>query len=598
MKLRVFLILFIAFYAATLAAQHHHCGADALEEEKRKIFPARYAEHEKIQDQVQQILKGPKPAKISATEPVYTIPVVVHVVHNVPSGAIAGNNIPDAQILAQIQVLNEDFRRKSGTNGFNNDPVGADVNIEFCLATMDPSGNFTTGITRTYNSKNFFNVSFSDENLLKSLAYWPSDQYLNLWVCRLEPGYLGYAQYPNGNGVPGLPPDGGAETDGVVIDYRSFGKGGTAQSPYNLGRTPTHEAGHWLGLDHIWGDTYCGNDWVADTPPDEDPNDDLDCYDSSDCDNNGSYNQDMINNYMDYSADACMNIFTIGQKTRMRTVMETSPRRMALLNSGGCCIATGTVSVPLEEGFEDTTFLSAGWIIQNPDSNITWENNITTGYNSTASIFIENDSANLGEMDYLTTPFIRFSDIRPFMEFDLAYAQDPLAGSDTLVISYSPNCKIWTPLLTLSGNQLITTGTVTSYLTPGQADWKRIKVSLAALQNKPIGRIRFENRSGNRNNIYIDNINIYKVSENLSVKPYPNPASAGSGLNVEILFEGEENITLQMYDMLGQKILETTEMNQISQIRNINVDGLSRGIYILKVSVKGQSVTKKVLVNY
>ena len=598
MKLRHFLIFLLTVYAASLSAQHHHCGTDALEEEKKKLFPERYLLHEKMQGEIKQILKSPPAAKLASGEPLYIIPVVMHVVHNVPGGNIIGNNIPDAQILAQIEVLNEDFRRKSGTNGFNNDPVGADVNIEFCLATMDPSGNFTTGITRTYNSKNFFNVNFSDENLLKSLSYWPSSQYLNIWVCRLEPGYLGYAQYPGGTGVPGLPPEGPAETDGVVIDYRAFGKGGTSQPPYNLGRSLTHEVGHWFGLDHIWGDTYCGNDFVADTPPDEDPNDDLDCLDSSDCDNDMVYNQDMINNYMDYSLDACMNIFTIGQKTRMRTVIETSPRRMELLNSGGCCVTTGTVSVPLQEGFEDASYLSAGWTIQNPDSNITWENNTTAGFNSTASIFIENDSANTGEIDYLTTPFLRFSDIKPFMEFDLAYAQDPLAGTDTLVVSYSPNCKVWTPVLTLYGSDLITTSAVTSYLSPGQADWKKIKVSLAALQNEPIGRVRFENRSENRNSIYIDNINIYKVSDKLSVKPYPNPARVGEGLNVEILFEGEENITIQMYDMLGQKLLETTETGQTSQIRQINVDGLSRGIYILKISVKGQSVTKKVLVNY
>ena len=197
---------------------------------------------------------------------VVTIPVVVHVVHNPASPA---ENISKAQIDSQIDVLNQDFRAT------NPDRVGvpsvwtnliADCEIEFKLAETDPDGNPTDGVTRTATDKTAF---VADDDDVKSSATggadaWPSDDYLNIWVCGdLRDGsnnqILGYAQFPGG------PP----ETDGVVIANTCFGTTGTAAAPFHLGRTATHEIGHWLSLRHIWGDdgSGCGgNDLVDDTP--------------------------------------------------------------------------------------------------------------------------------------------------------------------------------------------------------------------------------------------------------------------------------------------------------------------------------------------
>ena len=364
MFVRFFYLCILFFIPAALFAQNDRCGTEELYQRNQQQNPEYYHRQESFRRQLTEAVLQKKSKKTAASDAVYTIPVVVHVVHNNSSGFIGGignSNISDAQILSQIEILNEDFRRKAGTNGFNSDPIGADAMIEFCLASVDPNGNFTTGITRTYNSKSDWKYNFTDETTLKGLVDWPSDQYLNIWVARLSDNVLGYATYPTNSALTGIPANTEASLDGVVIDYRTFGKGGATVSPYNLGRTTTHEVGHWLGLLHIWGDQYCGNDLVSDTPPDQSPNNDLDCTDFSDCDNDGIKTADLTNDYMDYSKDACMNLFTAGQKERMRTAIETSPRRRALLSSPGCCASTLT-ELPIVQGFEPTDTESSKWM--------------------------------------------------------------------------------------------------------------------------------------------------------------------------------------------------------------------------------------------
>ncbi len=273
----------------------------------------------------------------SSQGPLITIPVVVHIIHNDKSSRPdlkKSTNISDDQVFSQMRVLNEDFRRKFNTNGYNDMAIGADVNIEFCLASTDPNGKPTTGINRVYNPKVLWELD--DEMEFKALSDWPSDQYLNIWVLNLDvQRELGYATYPTGSDLSDLSSYYYDDMlDGIVMNYQVFGTVGTATYPYNLGRTTTHEIGHWLGLRHIWGDAYCGNDYVADTPLDEGPNQDNDCIDFSLCKNIRV--ADLTNDYMDYSPDRCMNIFTLGQKQRMLTALMTSPRRKALFQSQGC----------------------------------------------------------------------------------------------------------------------------------------------------------------------------------------------------------------------------------------------------------------------
>lgn len=286
---------------------------------------------QQVEEQTQHYIQSQAHTPQQRTNNVITIPVVVHIVYRTST-----ENITDAQVQSQIQVLNEDFRRQNA-DAVNTPSlfagVAADAEIQFCLATRDPQGNPTTGITRTQTTKTSFSV-YADDVKFSSQGgkdAWPTDQYLNIWVCRLSGGVLGYAQFPNG---------GSANTDGVVIDFRYFGRGGSAQAPFNKGRTATHEVGHWLNLRHIWGDAQCGNDYVNDTPTQEGPNYGCPTFPKPSCGNTS----DMFMNYMDYTDDACMNLFTQAQKTRMRAVLSTTGFRAGLLTSPGCAPPGGGCS--------------------------------------------------------------------------------------------------------------------------------------------------------------------------------------------------------------------------------------------------------------
>ncbi len=269
------------------------------------------------------------------TQAIITIPVVVHVVYN-----NTNQNISDAQIQTQIVSLNEDFRLLNPDSvpvGHAFWPNTADSQIEFCLAAVDPNGNATTGITRTSTTHGLFSDPNLDDVKFTSLGgkdNWDPTHYLNIWVCNLGSSLYGYATFPSELATD---PD----FDGVVIDFKAFGSIGTATSPANLGRTGTHEIGHWLNLSHIWGDDFCGDDLVADTEPAEESN--YGCptfpYNAFNACGTGA-DGEMYMNYMDYVDDNCMNMFTFGQKNRMRAALNGD--RSGLLSSPGC---TGIAAV-------------------------------------------------------------------------------------------------------------------------------------------------------------------------------------------------------------------------------------------------------------
>ena len=292
--------------------------------------------HEDFQKIIQLYRKNDN-SKLRIQAEIIKIPVVVHVIHNKVDRIIGGSknsNISDQQIFSQIKVLNEDFRREIGTLGFNDLEAGADMEIEFFLAQEDPDGSPSSGITRTFYNKTNFNI-FNDLDLVSSLSYWDSNKYLNIWVMDFSGLYLGYGEFP-GAAVDGLElEDAPEKTDGVFIDYEVFGRqiGTATANIYGYGRTLTHEIGHWFGLLHTWGDARCGDDYCDDTPVAERENDSETCRPIfSRCD--GVSSRNMIENYMDYTPDSCMNVFTMDQKVRVREVLELSPRRRRLvLNS-------------------------------------------------------------------------------------------------------------------------------------------------------------------------------------------------------------------------------------------------------------------------
>jgi len=263
----------------------------------------------------------------------YKIPVVVHIIHN--GEAIgSGANISNEQILSQIKVLNEDFRRMNAdASGTPEEflPVAGSLDIEFILAKRDPEGIATNGIVRVNGQRAGW--SSHDNVDLKAVSYWPAEDYMNIWVCNFT-DYIGLAQFPVSD-LPGLENSPNNRlTDGVIIHYKSFGSINDGNfdldAGYDRGRTTTHEAGHFFGLKHIWGDEgQCsGSDYVDDTPNQGGATSGCPGHPKTTC-----QTVDMFQNFLDYTNDECMNLFTVGQVDRMRVVIENSPRRKSLLTS-------------------------------------------------------------------------------------------------------------------------------------------------------------------------------------------------------------------------------------------------------------------------
>lgn len=280
---------------------------------------------------------------------VHTIPVVVHIVYNLPE-----QNLPDSVIYDQIAILNEDFNRLNADT-VNMRPdfeiVKGNPEIQFVLASLDPSGNATSGITRTqtmtesFGSLNVATGDFSDLEAVKSSANggidpWDQNRYLNIWVCNMAVNFfgtelvalLGYATPPAG--LPNWPQGGPTANliDGVVIQFQAFGSNNPnpldpGSGPVDVrGRTPVHEIGHYLGLRHIWGDGDCTAEDGIDDTPNADAQSNQDCDDTKNtCTDNiqGVDLPDMIENFMDYSAETCQNTFTAGQVQLMKGVLES-----------------------------------------------------------------------------------------------------------------------------------------------------------------------------------------------------------------------------------------------------------------------------------
>jgi hypothetical protein len=333
---RSFILLFSGLFLISPASIHGQhsgraCGTVEYNRQVEAAYPGVSETRAEIEAGIQALTHNPHQLN-TLRKAVITIPVVVHVIYH-PS--LSAQNISYSRVVEQINVLNQDFR------GSNPDTAQvpalfkglvADAQIQFCLATRDPIGNWTDGVTRTQTTKTSFGMG--DDALIKSTSggghdAWDRDKYLNIWVCNLTGNVLGYTQLPGGP----------AHLDGLVICYKYFGKTG-ASPPYHKGRTTTHEVGHWLNLYHIWGDdngACWGSDYCDDTPNQAGDNYACPTFPHASCSNTS----DMYMNYMDYVDDACMFMFTPDQKTRMLAVLAST--RSSLLNSDGCSPATGIV---------------------------------------------------------------------------------------------------------------------------------------------------------------------------------------------------------------------------------------------------------------
>lgn len=290
------------------APTQRKCDADVILQEQLANDPTFKANYEAQERLTQEYIAMKKRGMIQ--QATITIPVVVNVVYRT-----AAENVSDAQIQSQIDVLNKDF------NATNSD-FNSYIPTEY--ANLKANVGITFRLAAVYR-KQTTKVSFRTNDDVKKTSKGglnPTDPTtkLNIWVCTLSNSILGYAQFPGGP----------AATDGVVILNTAFGTVGTAAAPFNLGRTATHEVGHWVNLRHIWGDATCGNDQVDDTPLHNTAN--YGCPAQGHLSTCSGTPKEMWMNYMDYTDDRCMYMFSTGQSARMLATFAAGGSRVAYNN--------------------------------------------------------------------------------------------------------------------------------------------------------------------------------------------------------------------------------------------------------------------------
>jgi hypothetical protein len=291
----------IADEGTNVLAQRN-CAAQDVLEEQLKSDPSLGRRLNDIEEFTRKVAADPGAYRL--VNGVVEIPVVVNVLYRTNA-----QNISQTQIQSQIDVLNEDF---SATNAdYNNTPAifqgvrSGNIAIRFVLDQ----------VVRKSTTRTSWGTNDAMKRSPAGIAPTSPTTKLNLWVCNLSGGILGYAQFPGGS----------ASTDGVVVDDNAMGRTGTAAAPFNKGRTATHEVGHWMNLRHIWGDATCGNDQVGDTPVHNAPN--YGCPAAGHRSTCSGQPVEMTMNYMDYTDDACMFMFSAGQETRMLAVFATGGPR-------------------------------------------------------------------------------------------------------------------------------------------------------------------------------------------------------------------------------------------------------------------------------
>ena len=629
----------------SFAQSQRSCGTMHHLQEQLQADPGLAARMSRIETETQQWVGN---ASANKTAAVITIPVVVHVVYS-----NATQNISDAQVNSQIDVLNEDFRKLN--LDISNLPsvftgLAADCQIQFCLAKRDPNGNATTGIVRRSTTT----TSFSSNDNIKRTANggsdpWNTSQYLNIWSGNLSGGLLGYAQFPGG----------AAATDGVVIIYNSFGRVGTLAAPYNKGRTTTHEVGHWLNLRHIWGDANCGSDLVNDTPTQQTSNFGCPTFPRVTCSNGP--NGDLFMNYMDYTDDACMYMFTTGQSVRMTATLNGT--RAGLLTSLGCTAPTGGTTCAVPSGLSasaiTTTSASLNWsaavgansygIQYRVVGATTWisttstttsiaitgltastnyqfqVNSVCTSGASAYSalgtfttsavstgctdIYESNNTRNTAKTVLTNTDL--FASIGTSTDNDYyRFATTTTTGRnikvvlDQLPLDYDVSLLSSTgTVLTTSQNTSTTAEQIIRNTTTSATYFVRVYPFNAANSATSCYRLRINTSAStfrNSNNVVdaepaVNEVKLEKVSGIDGLTIYPNPAS--DELNINFFFTENSSIDATIVDMLG-KTVYSNKFNAEEGFNNqsINIESLYNGIYFLKINQGVNQTIKKFII--
>jgi PKD repeat protein len=672
-----------------------HCGTTEMMQKALDADPLlkqRYLAEEQASGLLDQIAfaNGYKEENNDrAMPPVYIIPVVFHILHE--GGP---ENISDAQILDEMRILNEDYRKLNAdisavVPAFTS--IAADCEIEFRLAQKDPLGNCTNGIDRIYSSE----TNVGDDG--SKLNAWPRNKYLNVWVVKtITSGAAGYAYLPGTTA---------AANDGIMILNTYVGSMGTGA--LNRSRALTHEVGHHLNLNHTWGGSNnpgvdcTGSDNVTDTPK---------TIGWTTCNLTGAScgsALDNVQNYMEYAY--CSNMFTTGQKTRMRTSLTattgfgataqrynlwtaanltatgvSTPAVLCLAdfqssdilnqvcqgdslkftdfswngnptgwswtftggtpssstdsmptityntpgvydvaltvsNASGSVNATKTGYVTVfpntaqynasfySEGFEGTAIPNADWKVRNANSGSnTWTQNSAAAASGTKSARIVNATTYDAHVDELISPTIDISAIAgtPSLTYKVAHAQLTSTSADKLQIYISSNCgQTWSLRSTITGASLSTAGVVTGSFVPTASQWVTKTVSLSSVASSTSLMVMFKFTSDAGNNIYLDDINILgnvgidELSSNINFNIYPNPAEDNTMISFTL--PESNNADVKVYDVVGKEVASVFKGNLGAgehQFSLGNTTKLAAGAYFIKLTVGGDSFTKKLIV--
>lgn len=445
------------------------------------------------------------------------LPVVVHIIYSNEY-----ENISDEQVESQIKVLNADYGyRNADTTEITpfNKRKAAKTDVQFALAKQTPDGKPTTGINRIGVVGAPFTAKFVN-SVIKPATIWDPNRYLNIWVMNLGQDALGFSQFPETtSSLKGLPEEVGAEkTDGVVINYLAFGTMGTATAPFNKGRTATHEIGHFLGLRHPWGDSRNGcdsTDFCADTPPIAEPH--YGCgHNHATCDGSPA----MTENFMDYTNDECMAMFTRDQADRMSVVLENSPRRAKLSNSftwlpppvsqpkyqdsPNYCAFAEPAKLPFALEFENPSE-KRNYLVYNPHKDTTW-------HTINGHLAIGNyQNPRLNSTDWLLLPPMDFSDttLSYTLEFDVAYSPYSKRYADTLAVVVALDCDSeFEALYYKGGDKLATASPRATVFKPYVTEWRTESINLNGYRGAGKVQIAFINLAGQGNNVYLDNVSV------------------------------------------------------------------------------------------
>jgi len=588
---RLFIVL-IAFgvpiFLSAQSLENQKCGFQYMIKQQALKTPGYY---EEVQNYLQNILPQFAQEATSRDLPaIINIPVVVHVIHSGEAQG-TGKNLSDSQILSQIDILNQDYRRMNADasqtpSQFQS--VAADVEIQFCLAQTDPFGNPSTGITRhLFGAIPTINYI---ETVVKPNTTWDSNRYLNIWSIGL-PGndLLGYSYLPTQNIV-------GTSSDGVVINYNYFGY----INQFNQGRTAVHEVGHYLGMPHIWGsDDANGNpigcssdDGISDTPNAE--------YSYFGCPTQGFScgSNDMYMNFMDYADDQCMNLFTQGQKNVMRSVLNGI--RSDLSNSGASLCPNSCYDVSINTfsmGFENNQSFN-GWGIENANGdNTSWQFVQETGGDwgpnngEGMAIYFWNQNGTTPADDYLFTPCFQVKKDHAYrLQFNYACAQlGNEVYAERLEVGFSQS-QSSNDFYIINGNWLL------NNINNAYPDYN-FKTFIFQSNEDGFISIGFHVISdADKYALQIDDVKIedlgltdsnIDIKNGSAVSVYPNPTSGLFAIKIE-LEKTERQLDISLYDMLG-KLIETKKVTDVKNDQiYFDLSNKEPGMYFL--ILKGENI--------